>query len=75
VKKKKRNLFATTDTVLTTFEPRGEIAPEDQDSAVSRVEFAPTARGGKPLKKQLSWTGITGPGRRYSPRTEGERLA
>jgi len=55
-KKKKRNHFATTDTALPAFESRAEIAPEDQDSAESRVEFAPTARGGKPLKKQLSWT-------------------
>jgi len=40
-RKKKRNLFATTDTALPAFEPRGEIAPEEQDSAELRVEFVP----------------------------------
>jgi len=39
-RKKKRDLFATTDTTLPAFEPRGEITPEEQDSAESRVEFA-----------------------------------
>jgi len=53
-RKKKRNLFATTDTTLPAFESRAEIAPEYQDSAESRVEFAPAAKGGKSLKEQLS---------------------
>jgi len=75
VKKKKRDLFATTDTAFPAFESRAEIAPEDQDSAESRKEFAPVAKGGKSLKKPLPWTGITGPGRRYPPKTEGERSA
>jgi len=75
VKEKKRNLFATIDTALSAVKSRAEIAPEDQDSAESRMEFASAARGGKSLKKPLSWTEITGPGRRYPPKTEGERSA
>jgi len=67
--------FATTDTALPAFESRAEIAPEDQDSAESLVEFASAARGEEALKNPLSWTGITGPGRRYPPRTEDERSA
>jgi len=39
--RKKRDSFATTDTALTDFEPRTETTPENQDSAESRVEFAP----------------------------------
>jgi len=60
---------------LTDFEPRAEVAPEDQDSAESRVDFAPAIEGGKATKKQLSWTEITGPDRRHPPRTEDERSA
>jgi len=70
---RRRILFATTGTTFTTSDSRAEIAPEEQDRAESRVEFAPRKEEEQRKTKRLSKTGIARPDRRYPPRTEDEQ--